>query len=170
MAAILLSSMLLAAVTGLAARMSQVNAMLLADKPAELWLDDLERQLQTDFQNCRSIQFDRGRLLMAGYFVPTSSQLNDRDNGIGGHVPMQVAYEIVPGTSRAQLIRKETRLDRSPSDNRHSSLIALDVSSIDITQRLESDVAPGQITVELQTAASDRPVRFHLVRHGGTGD
>ncbi|MEM7456248.1 MAG: prepilin-type N-terminal cleavage/methylation domain-containing protein [Planctomycetota bacterium] len=163
MAALLLSAMLLAAITGLCGRLAEVNRQMLNAPASPPWHYQLENHLQKDFQNCRSVQLTPNRLLLAGYFTPDVSR--------GGltpvaHAPMQIAYEVTSSDGRAMLLRRETRLDRTTGDGINASLVALDVASIRSPQRLDSDVAPGQLTVGFHGTDGEPLLVVHLTRHG----
>lgn len=176
MAALTLSSLLLAVVLGLVLRLSTTSTMLKQEMPYAPWKTALRRQLHEDYYGCRSILISPTKILIDGYAPIWNT---DSETGVA---PSRIEYFIVSDEQSSSLFRRQVNLLGSPSDNTRVELVCNSVVRFRSNTELRTDVAPGVLALEIfiapenisdPTTGSTIERRYSsllvsLVRHGGT--
>lgn len=164
-----LASMLMVLVMGLAGRIAGVNQRYVDQPGRQPWERRLVKLLQDDYANCRSIAQDGAEILMQGYMVPRTPELLDslEDEVMPDHVPLWVRYFVGYRDERPILFRQEIRPDKSPPDNQAVMQLASGVAAVRVVQKLDTDIAPPVLMIEIDFFDGHPPLAANLLRFGG---
>ncbi len=160
LAALTLTSLMMAVVLGLILQVKTTNDFLQSEKPFVQWHSVLQQQLQEDYSGCRLVDQGRGRLLFTGY----SKTAN------GMYAPSQVSYEVRSEGEEAVLVRIVKFLDAPLGTMPESELVCQGVTAIQRVDQWSKTVAPG--TLRLRFVGVDNSIVFEttLVRHGAPNE
>jgi hypothetical protein len=161
--------MLLVLIMGLAGRISRVNQRYLSQPVRQPWESRLIRLLQEDYANCRAIAQNGTELLLQGYMPPRSPRFlePDDDGNLPGHIPLWVRYFVGFRDEQPVLFRQEIRPDKSPPDNQTVLQVATGIAAIVLVEKLDTDIAPPVLMVEIEFADGRPPIAANLLRFGG---
>lgn len=170
LAALTLSAMIIAVISGLVVKMSLTRDTVIRERPFEPWKSLLLGQLQSDYSGCRSVKIDSRNLTIEGY--ATFAGLD----GVSSVVPSTIQYKCISNDRGNWMYREQTNHLATPPDNKHKELVCRSLMGFQDLSGLTTDVAPGTIELGLISASTDNErslsdrspgvLRTVLVRHG----
>ena len=165
LAALLLSSMLLVALMGVTARMSQSVQKLQQKYERDSWLAPVVAQVEHDFMNSRAVIVEPTRVLFSGYCFSITD--GSQPEFAGRHLPLAIEYRVAEIKSESWLVRTEIHIGVAPPNNEFSELVCQGVVGFHAFQKLETDVTPAVLAIGLETAnaVGDTKIRrFNFLR------
>lgn len=170
LAALVLATLVMTLLMGLTARISRTNKGIVLRRPDNTWQTQLKENLQSDFENCRSITVTPGEITFECYAVPRVVDLSFLTEVPAGHLPVQVTYTTVETRHGWSLLRNEKLLGYGDMDFEKSVLMAKGIQRFRTIDDLSTNAAPPVLRLELEGEAfvnDEKKIQFNLVRHGG---
>ncbi len=163
LAAIVLASMLMAAVLGVLRTATLQTRELSAKYPVHHWKRAFSAQLDRDLASARRIAASPEHLRLIGYggsdFVRGEATLR----------PTEIIYEIVAGKDRTWLVRREIHLDALEERNSRSELVATNISALHV-ERLRQRRAGVYVPEEISAKLSAIPSRVRVALRDDQSD
>lgn len=127
--AILLASLLMAALSGVLISLSKQRQLLISRQPSESWHQNLTEQLRWDFMSASEISATPEKVRLIG--------ISGRDFATGRPLqrPAEITYRIMRRSNIDCLVRQETHIDELTNQNVQSELVSVGTSQM-IVERL----------------------------------
>lgn len=160
--ALALSALLMAVLMGTISQQVKATATIREKRPFEPWKTLLVQQLEKDFSGCRHVVVRPNRLVFDGYAA------FEQDVTVSSG-PSRIEYFLSADHDGNRMMRKQEDLLSVQSDRTRMELVCHNVSRIETSTRLSTDVAPAvlDITISFTDSSGVDPVHAVLVRHGG---